>query len=236
MLEGKVAIVTGATGGLGPAVVHRLLDSGAAVVATSTSTERLAELRRELGAPDDRWMELSADLFDPASVQILVDTVVERFGAIHILAALAGGWQGGKSVAESGPELLEQMIRLNVTTALLPTRAVLPVLIAQQWGRIIAIGSRSSVSGQAKSGAYAASKAALLALTQTIAAETRSAGITANTLLISTLDTAANRASMPQADPAKWVRPDRVAAMVVYLCSEDAADVSGAAIPVYGRA
>ncbi len=236
MLVGRVAVVTGATGGLGPAVVQALFDAGATVVATARSAEKLARLQEGLAVPESRWMAFPADLAELATASALVDAVVERFGALHILAALAGGWQGGKVVAESDPELLEELMRLNVKTAFVSCRAALPVMLAQNWGRIVTIGSRSATTGQAKSAAYAASKAALLALTQTIAAETRSTGITANTLLISTMDTEGNRASMPQVDPARWVAPENVAATLTYLCSDEARDISGAAIPIYGRA
>jgi NAD(P)-dependent dehydrogenase (short-subunit alcohol dehydrogenase family) len=114
-------------------------------------------------------------------------------------------------------------------------RAVLPHMIASGWGRIVTVGARGAVTGQARSAAYSASKAALLALTQSIAVETSDQGVTANTILVSTIDTAANRAAMPKADHAKWVEPVQIAAAVRYLCSEDAAAISGAAIPVYGR-
>jgi NAD(P)-dependent dehydrogenase (short-subunit alcohol dehydrogenase family) len=128
------------------------------------------------------------------------------------------------------------VLDVNLVTAFNACRSVLPGMLAHDWGRIITVGARSGVGGAARSGAYAASKAALLALTQSIAAETRLSGVTANTLLLSTVDTPGNRESRPEADAGRWVAPEQIAAMVRFLCSDEAAPINGAAIPIYGRA
>lgn len=236
MLGGKVAWVTGATGGVGPAVVHALLDAGATVVATGRRDEEFGPLIARVGPPGERWVPQAIDLTDPAATGNAAASILERQGRIDILVAVAGGWRGGQPVAETELETLEWLWRINMVTAFNACKAVVPVMLAQRWGRIITISARSALGGQARNAAYAASKAALLAFTQSLAAETRQAGVTANTLLLSTVDTPANRAAMPTADHSRWVAPEQIAAAVRFLCSEEAAAISGAAIPVYGQA
>ena len=236
MLEDKVAIVTGATGGLGPSVVQALAVEGARIVATGRNADKLTALRETVGIPQDRWLAQATDLVDPQSVAGLIGEAVEQFGGVDILVAVAGGWRGGQRVPETDLATLRWLLDINLVTAFNVSQAVLPQMIERGWGRIVTIGARGAVSGQARSAAYSASKAALLALTQSIAAETRDQAITANTILVSTIDTPANRAAMPKADHARWVRPERIAATIRFLCTEEAGAISGTAIPVYGRA
>jgi len=216
-------------------VVRALAGARASIVATSRNKDELRTLQTEIGIPDAGWLACPADLTDGKAVEAAAGAARGRFGRLDILVAVAGGWYGGLTVAETDPAALEWLLRINLATAFNACRAVLPGMLAQGWGRIITIGARAAVGGQARSGAYAASKAALLALTQSIAAETRSSGITANTVLVSTIDTEANRAAMQESDHNRWVAPEQIAATVRFLCSEEAAAISGAAIPVYGR-
>jgi NAD(P)-dependent dehydrogenase (short-subunit alcohol dehydrogenase family) len=174
-------------------------------------------------------------LTDDKVAKAVVAAALDHFGHLDILAAVAGGWRGGSTVTETAPLDLEWLLGINLLTAFNASQAVLPGMLAQRWGRIVTIGARAAVGGQARSGAYAASKAALLALTQSIAAEMRSGSITANTVMVSTIDTPANRAAMPESDHHHWVMPEQIAATVCFLCSEEAAAINGAAIPVYGR-
>jgi NAD(P)-dependent dehydrogenase (short-subunit alcohol dehydrogenase family) len=236
MLTGKVAWITGATGGVGPSVVKTLADAGATVLASARDAAAVAALAAEHGISAERWLALPVDLTDEAAVQAAVAAGVARFGGIDILVAVAGAWRGGATVAETEAPTLDFLWRVNVQTAFNACRAVLPHMTEQDWGRIITFGARAAATGQAKSGAYAASKAAVLALTQSIAVEVRASGVTANTLLLSTVDTPDNRAAMPAADWSKWVQPAEIAEAVRFLCSDAAAALSGAAIPLYGRA
>jgi NAD(P)-dependent dehydrogenase (short-subunit alcohol dehydrogenase family) len=209
--------------------------AGASIVATARSTDGLRSLQAEVGIADGAWLACPCDLTDDKAAKMVAAAALDHFGHLDILAAVAGGWRGGSAVAETDPLDLEWLLGINLVTTFNACRAVLPGMLAQRWGRIVTIGARAAVGGQARSGAYAASKAALLALTQSIAAETRSGGITANTVMISTIDTPANRAAMPDSDYHRWVTPEQIAATVCFLCSEEAAAISGAAIPVYGR-
>lgn len=236
MLAGRVAWVTGATGGVGPAVVRTLLAAGARVIASARRTEEFEQLAAQVGEPGASWTGEALDLTDPEAVTAAATKIREQHGRIDILVAVAGGWRGGQPVVETELSTLDWLWRINMITAFNACRAVLPAMLAQRWGRIITISARSALGGQARNAAYAATKAALLAFTQSLAAETRQAGITANTLLLSTVDTPANRAAMPTADHSRWVAPEQIAAAVRFLCSEEAAAICGAAIPIYGQA
>lgn len=236
MLTGKTAWITGATGGIGPAMVRVLAGAGAAIVATARDEGKLQSLESEIQIEHDHWLAMTADLTDPEAAQAVVAAAATRFGGVDILVAVAGGWRGGKAVAETDSATVKWLLDVNFNTAFNACRAVLPGMIARDWGRIVTLGARAGVAGQARSGVYAASKAALLALTESIAAEIKQTGVTANCLLLSTVDTPANRASMPGADHGRWVMPERIADVVRFLCEEQAAQINGAAIPIYGRA
>lgn len=160
--------------------------------------------------------------------------VVSRFGRLDVLVHAMGGFAGGKTVAETDDATLDGMLDLNYRSAFFIARAVLPYMRRQGGGRILAVASRQAVEPGALVGAYSASKAALVALIRTTALENKDRGISANTVLPGTMDTPANRAADPQADPRQWVQPAQVAALLVHLASDAAAQVTGAAIPIYG--
>jgi len=235
VLTGRTAIITGATGGLGPAVVQVMLEEGASVAAIGRDEAQLEALRIALAPQAGRWLALPADLTDAVAAADAVKAVAAQLGGPDIMLALAGGWRGGKPVGETDPETLDWLLRVNLLTAFNICHAALPYLTGRKWGRVITIGSRSAVGGQGRSGAYAASKAAVVALTQSIAAEVRGTGITANVILPGTIDTDRNRAAMPGTDYGKWVTPEQIAAVIRFLCSEEASAINGAAIPVYGN-
>jgi NAD(P)-dependent dehydrogenase (short-subunit alcohol dehydrogenase family) len=164
----------------------------------------------------------------------LAQTALSRFPRVDALVHLMGGFAGGQSVADTEAAVFERMLDLNLRSALYVARAFLPAMRERGAGRILAVGSRTAVEPKPMLGAYTVSKAALVALIRTIALENRDRGITANLVLPGTMDTPANRAAMPDADPAKWVQPEQVAAMLVHLASDAASDVNGAVIPIYG--
>jgi NAD(P)-dependent dehydrogenase (short-subunit alcohol dehydrogenase family) len=236
MLSEKIVLVTGATGGVGPAVVRMALADGATVAVVARNLDELDELRDGLDAPQERWLSIEADVADAAEAQAAIDSTVARYGGLDVVCAVAGGWRGGDPVSETDPETVAWLWRINLLTAFNICHAALPHLVARGWGRIITFGARSAVSGQARSGAYAASKAAVVALTQSIAAEVRTTSVTANVILPSTIDTPANRDTMPNADYSRWVTPEQIAATVRFLCSQEASAINGASIPIYGRA
>lgn len=227
-MTGKVALVTGADGGLGTHVTKALLDAGFTVVGSSPRI-------RPNSFDHPQFTALPATLESLDAAGKAVETVIGRFGKIDVLAHLVGGFAGGSSVADTDDATFQRMFDLNVNAAFHILRAVLPHMRKAGAGRIIAIGSRAAENPGASVGAYSASKAALVSLVRTVALENKDAGITANVILPGTIDTPANRKAMPGADVAQWVQPGAIASLIVWLASDAGKDVTGAAIPVYGR-
>lgn len=227
MLSGNVVLITGAKGGLGSRVTKAFLDSRAVVVGSAPSIE-------SSDFPHDRFLAEAAEIDSDEDAKDLVDRVMARTGRIDSLVHLVGGFAGGQTVAETDHATFERMFRTNLDPFFFLARKVLPVMQKQGRGRVLAIGSRTALEPVATLGVYSASKAALVSLVRTIAIEGKDHGISANVLLPGTMDTPANRSAMPQTDPAKWVQPAQVAAMLVHLASDAASQVSGAVIPIYG--
>jgi len=219
-LQGKVVVVTGAKGGLGTFVTEAFLAAGARVIGVSRSIRP-----DDFAHPD--FTALAAELGTGDAARKVVDAVTLRFGRIDVLAHLMGGFTGGQSVAETDDAAFEKMLDLNYRAAFYIARAVLPQMRAQGAGRILAVASRQAVEPAAMVGAYSASKAALLSLIRTIALENKDRCISANAVLPGTMDTPSNPG--PQ-----FVKPAQVAAMLTHLASDAAAQVTGAAIPIYG--
>lgn len=225
--NGRVVIITGANGGLGTPVTRAFLHEGARVFGVSRGISD-----SDFGHPMFRAISTGIATFEQATD--VVARVAAEAGRIDALVHLIGGFAGGESVDEAGGGLLERMLDVNLRPAFQLLRAVLPRMRAQRGGSIVAIGSRTVVEPQPLLGAYSASKAALVSLIRTVALEGKADGITANVVLPGTMDTPANRASNPGADPASWVRPEQVASLLLHLTSPEASQVSGAVIPIYG--
>ena len=224
----KIALVTGANGGLGTHVTKALLDAGFAVVGLAPKIQQ-----SDFDSPS--FTALPASLNSLADAKKAVDTVIGRFGKIDVLAHLVGGFAGGQTVAETDDATFQRMFDMNVNSAFHMLRAVLPQMRRAGSGRIIAIGSRAVEDPGPRVGAYSATKAALVSLIQTVARENKDAGITANVILPGTIDTPANRRDMPGADTSQWVSPASIASMIVWLAGDGGKDVTGAVIRVYGR-
>jgi NAD(P)-dependent dehydrogenase (short-subunit alcohol dehydrogenase family) len=228
----QTAIVTGGTGGLGAAVVKRLLHDGWRVI-----VPWIAERERERLEEADALELVHADLFDPAAVQGVVQTAIQSPEArLAGLVNLVGGFAAGPRVHETPIEDFETQFRLNLRPTYLMTQAVLPHLVEHDGGSIVCVGTRAAVSPFPGAAGYIASKAAVIAFAQAVAVEYRNDGVRANVILPSVIDTPANRAAMPKADHDRWVKPAEIAGVIAHLLSEDSSPVSGAAIPVYGRA
>ena len=165
----------------------------------------------------------------------MVESAVAQFGRIDIVVHTVGGFAGGQSIAETDDATFQRMFDLNLNSTFYLLRAVLPTMIKTGNGRIIAIGSRAAVDPGAGVGAYSASKAAMVSLIRTVALENKDTGITANVILPGTMDTPANRKSMPNADTSKWVQPSNIASLIVWLAGDSGKDVNGAVLPVYGN-
>jgi NAD(P)-dependent dehydrogenase (short-subunit alcohol dehydrogenase family) len=227
VLDQKVALITGAKGGVGGFVTKAFLSAGATVVGVSRSIQ-------SSDFPNPRFLAMPAELSSGETARHLAQEVVAKFQKIDVLVHLVGGFAGGKPVHETDDGTLEQMLDVNLKSAFFMARAVLPHMRSQGAGRIIAIGSQAAVEPSPNAGVYAASKAALVSLIRTIAAENQDRGISANAILPGMIDTPANRKAIPGADYSKWVQPGQVANLALSLAGDGLSQVSGAAIPIYG--
>jgi NAD(P)-dependent dehydrogenase (short-subunit alcohol dehydrogenase family) len=223
----QIVLITGAKGGLGAHMTRAFVGSGAFVVGSSRSIS-------DSDFMSDRFAGIPSDLTKAEDAMRLAAAVVERFGGIDVLVHVAGGFAYGGPIQETVEAVWDQMMDMNARAAFHVLRAVIPHMRQRKSGRIIAIGSRAGVEPAANIAAYAASKAALVSLVRTAALENRDIGITANVILPGTIDTEANRQSDPKADRSKWVSPQEIAKLAVYLASDAGGQITGAAIPFYG--
>jgi NAD(P)-dependent dehydrogenase (short-subunit alcohol dehydrogenase family) len=231
-LTDKVAVVTGATGTLGPAVARAFVQEGARLVLVSPHESALTALVNDLGYRESRVVKHPAEPTDVAAVQSLVDAVRTRFGRADILLHLAGGYKGG-TLLETPDESWQYLWDANVKSAINTIRAFLPLLTANRWGRIVTLSSGVTQTPPSNNAAYVTAKAALEALTLAVAQEVKDQGVTANVVLVRSLDTPAERAKQPDKSSG-WVRPEDVAATLLFLCTEAAGAITGARIPVFG--
>lgn len=224
----KTALVTGANGGLGIHVTKALLEADFTVVG-------LAPRIRQSDFDHPNFIALPAALDSLDTAKKAVDSVIARCGRIDVLAHLVGGFTGGQTVTDTDDATWQRMLDMNLNSAFHILRAVVAEMRKAGGGRVIAIGSRAAQEPAATIGAYSASKAALVSLIKTVALENKDAGITANVILPGTIDTPANRKDIPGADVSTWVQPASIAGLIVWLAGDAGRDVTGAAIPVYGR-
>jgi NAD(P)-dependent dehydrogenase (short-subunit alcohol dehydrogenase family) len=220
-LTGRTALITGANGGLGNTVTRAFLDAGARVFGVSRSI-------RDADFAHERFTGIAAELAAPEQAA----AIVAKAGQVDILVHLVGGFAGGTPVVETPLDTLDAMLHVNLRTAYLMAQAVLPGMRERGTGRILAIGSRAASHPVPTLTAYAASKAALAALVRGLAVENRDRGITANLVTPGTIDTAANRKAMPDADASRWVKPEQIAALLVHLATPWGSQISGVEIPI----
>ncbi len=232
-LDGRVALITGGTGALGRVVSAAFLAAGARVIVTYLIEAELPGF--DAAVPKDRRETAKVELTSRADVEALVARIVATHGRVDVLLNLAGGFAPG-TVVETDDHELDRLFAMNLKTAFVCTRAVLPVMIRQKHGRIVNVTARPALTGGGGVTAYAITKAAVAALTRAAADEVREHGVTVNAIAPSTIDTPANRAAMPQVDPSRWVKPEEIAATLVFLASDAAGATSGAIVPIYARA
>jgi len=233
-LRDRVVLIAGASGALGSAVACEFAQTQARLVLAGRSEQKLESVVGETGLPAERVFAVVADVTQVDGVSALLEDAAARFGRIDVLLNTVGGWGGGTSLGETSIEQWEGMMSLNLRSAFLLSRAVLPGMLENGWGRIVHVSSKTAVEPRANQAGYAVAKMGVITLTETIAAEVKGSGVTANVILPSIIDTSANRDAMPKADPRKWVEPARIAATMHFLCSDAAASINGARVPIYG--
>lgn len=234
-LRGKVVIVTGSVGNLGLATALALQEVGAKTVLVDRSNERLREKYLNIADSPDHFLAGGVDLADPESLVQVVNSALDRFGSIDALVNTVGGWRGGKPAHEADLADWDFLFGINVRTTLMCCRAVVPQMLRQKHGRIVNVASRDALAGSAGYSAYSASKSAVLRLTESMAAELKNSNINVNCIMPGTIDTPQNRKSIPNGDFSKWVAPEAIADVILFLISDAARAINGAALPVFGK-
>lgn len=228
----KVVLITGGTGALGRAVVEAFTSSNAVSVATYITDKEAEKAKTRIGT-----LELvKADITKEDEVRRLVSNVVQKHGRIDVLVNVVGGFIGGKKVSDLAESEWDKMMNLNLKSAFLISKHVLPVMVLAKHGKMIHISSRTGMKSSGLDSAYAASKSGLIRLVESISEEVKEYGINANCILPSIIDTDDNRKAMANSDFSKWVKTGDLTNLVLFLCSDDAKAINGAAIPAYGLA
>jgi len=233
--ERRVVMITGSAGNLGLAVARAFLDAHASLVLIDRAPDRLAHLFPELVNSEDHFLAQSVDLTDANAVAETVDEALRRFDRIDVLINAAGGYRAGPSVDATPLEDWDFIFNLNARSIFTTSRAVIPAMRRQRRGKIINVASRSALRGEANAALYSASKSVVVRLTESMAAELRDAGVNVNCVLPGIIDTPINRKAMPNGDFSHWVQPEALAEVIAFLASDAAREVTGAAVPVYGR-
>jgi len=233
--SGKLALVAGGTGGLGRAVTLAFLEEGAKVVVTYRDQKEWDDLKAISAASISSLAGHRVDVTDPAGVGELVQKVVAEYGHLDVMVNTVGAYAGGMKLWETDPKVFDQMLTLNLRAGYTLLRAVVPEMLKQKQGAIISVASKAALDHAAGAAAYAASKAAAVAMIDSLAADLKGSGVRVNSILPSIIDTPANRRAMPNADFAQWPKPEEIARVILFLCSDDARLIHGAAVPVYGN-
>ncbi|HSJ35886.1 MAG TPA: SDR family NAD(P)-dependent oxidoreductase [Acidimicrobiia bacterium] len=235
-MDERIVVITGGTGGLGTALVRHLVDQDVRLAITYIQPDEAAAFEDAFDFDEDRLLLRRVDATNPEAITSFIKEAVDRWGAIHQLCSLVGGWAGGRDVEETDDVRFERMLDLNLRSAFYATRAAVPYLRQAEWGRVLLIGSRAVEEAPPGQAAFNISKAGVVALGKTLAQELEGSGVTANILMPSVIDTPATRAALPYADYVHWPTPDEIAAVAAFILSESSSVMNGALVRVYGRA
>ena len=228
----KVTLITGAAGQLGQVVAREFARQGAKLALVDRQSDRLKEMYNEI---DQALLIGEIDITRPDSVDTMAQKVIDELGRIDILLNLAGGWRGGQPLHEVDPQSWDFVMNLNAKSVFLVCRAVIPHMMKQGAGKIISVAAKSGLEGKANTSIYNASKAVVIRLTESMAAELRDKGINVNCVLPSIIDTPQNREQTPNADFTRWVSPKQMTDVLLYLASDEASALNGVALTVNGR-
>ncbi len=231
---GRVAIVTGSSGNLGRAAAKMLYRLGVKLVLVNRHREALHKLYDNLVDPKNVLFSAPTNVLDENSVEDMVHEALNRFKRIDILLNIVGGYYAGTPVHETSLDTWDFMLNLNARSVVITSSAVIPTMLEQKSGKIINIASRAAIRGTANTAAYSASKSAVLRITESMSEELKASGVNVNCVIPGTIDTPDNRLAMPDVDFNRWVSPDSIAGVILFLASDAARDVHGAAVPIFG--
>jgi NAD(P)-dependent dehydrogenase (short-subunit alcohol dehydrogenase family) len=232
--SGQTVLVAGGTGGLGREVSLAFIEEGAHVAVTYRQPKEFDDLKRAARGNASSLQGHQVDVTDEVAVGQLVQKILGENGRLDVVVNAVGAYAGGMKLWELDPKVFDQMLALNLRSGFAIARAAIPVMLKQERGALINVASKAAVDHAAGAGAYVASKAAAVALMDSLAADLKGTGVRVNSILPSIIDTEANRKAMPNADFAQWPKPRDIARVILFLSSDDAKLIHGAAVPVYG--
>jgi NAD(P)-dependent dehydrogenase (short-subunit alcohol dehydrogenase family) len=232
-LNNRVAVITGAAGGLGRIVTRQMAENGAMLALAGKNVEKLEELKRELKLSPDRLLTLAVDLGQPGSAEKVKNAALEKYSRVDILLHFVGGWIGGKPVTQVDMEEVETMLQQHLWTTLYLAQAFVPLLVSNGWGRIIVVSHPNVSTPPANVAPYVIGKSAQEALMLTLAAELKDTGVTANILRVRSIDVNHERDREKTPKNSSWTTPEEISAAILYLCSDEARAVNGARIPLH---
>jgi NAD(P)-dependent dehydrogenase (short-subunit alcohol dehydrogenase family) len=233
---GNLALIAGGTGGLGRAVSLAFLEEGANVIVTYRKQEEFSALTSAAGQYASLLKGHQVDVTDESAVCQLIERVLAEHRRLDVLVNAVGAYAGGLKLWEIEPSVFEAMLALNLRSGYVLSIAVVPAMLKQKKGSIVNVASKAAFDHAAGAAAYAASKAGALAMMDSLAEDLKGTGVRVNSILPSIIDTEANRSAMPNADFTKWPKPEDIARVILFLCSNEAKVIHGASIPVYGNA
>ena len=231
----RVAFIAGATGGLGRAVASALAADGLRLGLGGTEADGLASIAAELDLPEERWVAAVGDVSAAAGARAAAQAVTERFGRVDILVHAVGGFEAGTPLIDVAPDDVQEMIDQHLWSTIHLVQAIVPGMAERGWGRVVAVATAAAVTAPAGSGPYAAAKGAQEILLRSLAKEVGGRGVTVNLVAVKAIDEKRERETAPSTKNASWTTPDEIAATIRYLCSDEAAAINGARIPLDGR-
>lgn len=234
-LKDKTVVIAGAAGGLGSVASAAFGAAGANLALLGRDSAKLKELVDKLDIPSNRALTLASDVASPHDMKAAADAILHTFKGIHVLVNLVGGWIGGKTVLETKPEELSSMLDQHLFAGYTLIKALVPPMLENKWGRVLAVSSPNAGRPPGKNSPYAVGKAAMETLMLSLAAETKGTGVTANVLLVRTIDVAHEREKSPSKENQGWTSPEEISATLLHLCSDEAGTINGARIPLYGE-
>jgi len=231
----RVVVVTGTTGNLGTAVARKFMVSGAKMGFLERSPDKIKKIFPETVNAPDQYLVQQVDVTNPDSMEEVANELLRKFGHIDILVNTVGGYRAGAPLHQTPLDTLDFMLNLNTRSVFVSCQAFIPLMIENNYGKIVNISARPGLRGARNAAAYSASKGAVIRLTESMSSELKHKGINVNCVLPGTIDTPQNRQATPDADFNRWVSPESIADVILFLASDFASAIHGAAIPVYGR-
>jgi NAD(P)-dependent dehydrogenase (short-subunit alcohol dehydrogenase family) len=238
----KVIIITGGTGALGRVLIKSFLNGHPRTIVTTYRSEKeMQELKANLSNSSDQSPKNSTtlefikiDVTKDDEIKKLISNIFEKYGQIHILVNVVGGYIGGKNITELDELDWDKMMDINLKTAFLISRHVIPIMITNRYGKLVHVSSRTGIRAEGNDSAYAASKSGLIRFVESVSQEVKKSNININCILPTIIDTEANRRAMPNADFTRWINPGDLSNVILFLCSDDSKIINGSAIPTYG--